>query len=119
VSDCKITKDQTSGALLIERSIASHEKRTVRLTVIFKPVGFFMKLKCWLGIEFPGPILSEIQIESNRLRTYEKRVIERRQVREEIVVVLNPGRGLLRFVMNPEDFNRRWKVSFKIDPLYN
>ena len=119
MSDFKVSRDSTSGALLLERDLASHEKRTVKLTLTFHPVGLWMKFKCWMGVEFPGPVLAEISINTAQMRTFEKRLRTRTKVFEEIVSILDPGRGKIKILLSPEDFQGRWKVTFRLEPLYN
>lgn len=91
----------------------------MKLTILFKPKTLLGKIKLWLGLDYPGPILSEIVIEDFQLQLYEKRFRNKYVVKEEIISVLNPGKGKIRIIMNPEDFYNRWEVRFRIEPLYN
>jgi hypothetical protein len=120
VSEFKVSTDSTSGALIIERDLASHEKRTVKIVLTFRPIGLIGKIVSWIGLSYPGPILIEVQIESREMKQlFDRRIVGRGRVTEEVITILDPGKGKVKIMMNPEDFKTRWKVHFLMEPLYN
>lgn len=95
------------------------QKRTIKLTIIFKPLGLLRRLKLWLGKEWPSPVLFEIEIGGEKVSLYEKRVFKKTHVKDEVAAILPPGSGKLSLLLNPADFNGRWSVKMEIDRLNN
>lgn len=119
MNDFKVCRDSNSGALLLEKRVAAKDRRAIKFTITFRPAGFWNLCKYWLGLDFPGPTLSEVQINKHRMYVSEKRLWYKTKIVQEGFSVLDPGTGQIRILMNPEDFNRKWKVDFKVDFMYS
>jgi hypothetical protein len=56
---------------------------------------------------------------SMKTSTFQRRVRQKTVIRDEFFTTLETGRGKITVLMNPEDFNRRWIVRLRFEPLYN
>lgn len=119
MSQFRVGRDQRSGALLLEKDLACIERRSVKLSVIFKPVGLWRRFLCWFGLDFPGPVLFEFVIDHRAVIHYEKRTRFKTKFVVDAIAILTPGRGHVRIVMNPEDYKNRWDARFFIEPYDN
>lgn len=95
------------------------QKRTIKLTVLFSPVGLLRRIRLWLRKEWPSPVLFEVEIEGKQIPLFEKRFFYRTQIKDVVIASLPPGEGKISLLLNPADFRGRWSVKMQIDRLNN
>lgn len=119
MSDVRTKIDRGSGILLVEKDFNLSADHLIKVTVTFKPVGLWRKILCWVGLDYPGPVLMEIETGGKVSVVSSKRLRKRTEVTEQIFAPGKEGKGMLRALLNPNEFSRTWKVDIEIDGAYN
>jgi hypothetical protein len=111
--------DKHSGALILERDFVVPDRIGIRVDVFFRPRGVWRKLLFMLGLDYPGPVLVEVDTGGNTVYSDSQRTFYRFVVIEQSYVAARRGKGVVRAMLNPEDYNRKWNVSIGVAELNN
>ena len=119
MSDFRVCRDEHSGALVIEKDYSAEGRIGVEINMVFKPRGLWRQLVFLLGLNFPGPVILEVQTGGNILNSECQRRFGKLSVEERLYSIVQKGDVTVRAMMNPEDFYHRWQVSIRIRELNN
>lgn len=119
MSDFRVNRDKFSGSLIIEKDFVAEDRIGLRIDMIFVPKTLWQKLLFLLGMNFPGPTALEVESNGKILFSDSRRKFVGIKVEEQTYLVAPKGPGVVRAMLNPEDFYHRWKVSMRIQELNN
>ena len=115
----RVSRDKNSGALIVERDFAVEDRIGICVDIYFRPKGLWRRLLLLLGMDYPGPVAMEVVTGGNIVYSDSHRTFRNLMVVESSYVVAKKGNGIVRAVLNPEDFNRKWRVSIGVKELSN